>query len=211
MPKVGPHKEYRLNANFVENAPPGRHTDGGGLYLVVDKSGARRWMLRLTIRGTGRRREYGLGSTRLVKLMDARKKALEYRALAAVGKDPILEREHKAAQTMTFKKACERYYQEEVLTTGRNGKHKQQFVNTMRTYAYPVLENISVDDIGPRHIAEVLRPIWNTKRETATRVRQRLKSILDWATWYEFRTGDNPVLVVKLKGEQVKWRGLCAG
>ena len=77
MPKSGPHTEYRLNARFVEKASPGRHTDGGGLYLVVDNSGARRWMLRLTIRGTGRRREYGLGSTRLVSLQDARKKALE--------------------------------------------------------------------------------------------------------------------------------------
>ena len=150
MPKVGPHTEYRLNARFVEKAPAGRHTDGGGLYLVVDNSGARRWMLRLTIRGTGRRREYGLGSTRLVSLMDARKKALEYRVIAAVGKDPVLEYKQQQDKTMTFKKLCERYYEKEVLTTGRNGKHKQQFINTMRTYAYPVLETLSVSEIGLR-------------------------------------------------------------
>ena len=90
--------------------PPGRHTDGGGLYLVVDKSGARRWLLRLTIRGTGRRRDFGLGSAKLVKLADARKTALEYRGLAARGKDPVLEREWRASQTMTFRKAAEEYH-----------------------------------------------------------------------------------------------------
>ncbi len=203
MPKSGPHTEYRLNARFVEKASPGRHTDGGGLYLVVDNSGARRWMLRLTIRGTGRRREYGLGSTRLVSLQDARKKALEYRALAAVGKDPVLERQWKAEQTMTFKRACEAYHQDFVLNMGRNGKHKQQWINTLRAHAYPFLETVSVDDIGPRHVAAVLTPIWNTNRVTATRVKQRIKAVLDWSITNEYRKGDNPVPMVKIPGRKV--------
>lgn len=206
MPKSGPHTENRLNARFVEKALPGRHTDGGGLYLVVDRSGARRWMLRLTIRGTGRRREYGLGSTRLVSLQYARKKALEYRALAAVGKDPVLEKQWRAEQTMTFKKACETYHQEFVLKMGRNGKHKQQWINTIRTYAYPYLKTISVDDIGARHVAAVLTPIWNTKRETATRVKQRIKAVMDWSITNEYRTGDNPVSMVKIPGKKVSVR-----
>lgn len=84
--KRGPHLEARLTAAFVRSAPQGRHTDGGGLYLQVDATGARRWLLRLTVRG--RRRDYGLGSARIISLADARAKALELRRVVAGGGNP---------------------------------------------------------------------------------------------------------------------------
>jgi len=198
MPKSGPHALRRLTARFVPAAPPGRHTDGGGLYLIVDPGGARRWMMRLTIRGTGRRREYGLGSAHIVSLAEARARAAEYRILAHRGKDPVLEMKWRADETMTFGKAAERYHQEFILAWGKNGKHKDQWINTLRTYAYPFLETVSVDDISARHISAVLTPIWNTKRVTATRVRQRMKAVLDWSITNEFRRGANPVETVRI-------------
>ena len=204
MPKTGPHNEKRLSARFVASAPPGRHTDGGGLYLIVDQSGARRWMMRLTIRGTGRRREYGLGSARVVSLVEARKKAMEYRVLAAQGKDPVLERRWRADETMTFKKAAEQYHKDFVLDFGTNGKHKDQWINTLRTYAYPFLETVSVDDISAKHISAVLTPIWNTKRVTASRVKQRMKAVLDWSITNEYRRGDNPVNVVRMPSKKIQ-------
>jgi hypothetical protein len=84
----GPHVEERLNAAFVRKAPPGRHTDGGGLYLQVDHSGARRWLLRIVVRG--KRRDFGLGSASLVSLAEAREKAYEYRKLARTGGNPVV-------------------------------------------------------------------------------------------------------------------------
>lgn len=204
MPKLGPHKEYRLNANFVEKAPPGRHTDGGGLYLVVDKSGARRWMLRLVIRGTGRRREFGLGSTKLVSLAEARKRALEYRILASQGTDPVLDREWRRSEAMTFEKAAEAYHKEFVLQHGRNGKHKQQWINTLRTYAYKVIGHKNVNDITPKHIAAILSPEWNTKRVTMSRVKQRMKVVFDWVITNEYREAENPVTFVKIPTKRIR-------
>ena len=81
-----PHYEKRLKAAFVKSAPPGRHTDGGGLYLEVDPGGARRWLLRIVVKG--RRRDLGLGSASLVSLADARAKAHEFRQIARSGGDP---------------------------------------------------------------------------------------------------------------------------
>jgi hypothetical protein len=99
MPKAGPHTEGKLNARFVERAPPGRHTDGGGLYLVVDKSEARRWLLRISVKG--RRRDFGLGSARVVSLVEARSRALIYRQEIARGKDPKLERAREVENCLT--------------------------------------------------------------------------------------------------------------
>lgn len=84
--QAGPHYEKRLRAASVKTAPAGRHTDGGGLFLEVDPSGARRWLLRIVIKG--RRRDLGLGSASLVSLADVRAKAQEFRAVARAGGEP---------------------------------------------------------------------------------------------------------------------------
>lgn len=82
----GPHTEKRLNATFVRSALPGRHTDGGGLFLQVDASGARRWLLRITVRG--KRCDYGLGSAKVLSLAEARKRAIEMRKVVLRGGNP---------------------------------------------------------------------------------------------------------------------------
>ena len=188
--KNGPHREKRLSAKFVPVAPPGRHTDGGGLYLVVDISGARRWLLRLSVKG--RRRDFGLGSAKVISLAEAREKAFEYRKMIAKGIDPILERKRKIEKTITFKKAAEEVHKFQILESGRNGKHKDQWINTLIKYAYPKIGDLSVDDISSRHILQILQPIWLSKHETARRVLQRLKVIFDYCIVNETRLGSNP-------------------
>jgi hypothetical protein len=93
----GPHLERRLTAAFVKTAPPGRHTDGGGLYLRVDPSGARRWILRITVRR--RRRDFGIGSASVISLADARAKAFELRRVAALGGNPSRTRARATGAT----------------------------------------------------------------------------------------------------------------
>lgn len=193
--KNGPHKEKRLSAKFVPVAPAGRHTDGGGLYLVVDISGARRWLLRLSVKG--RRRDFGLGSASVVSLADARAKSLSYRREVAKGMDPLLERRRKIEKTVSFKKAAEEVHKFQILGTGRNGKHKQQWINTLIKYAYPKIGDLSVDDISSRHVLQILQPIWLSKHETASRVLQRLKVIFDFCIVNEYRVGTNPVIGVE--------------
>src|SRR5690349_9951734 len=96
-----------LKVNSIKGA--GRYTDGNGLYLVVDPSGARRWILRTVVRG--RRRDIGLGSTRLVKLPDARAKATELRHLARSGGDPLAQRRRERRKTLTFKEAAAKVHE----------------------------------------------------------------------------------------------------
>ena len=98
-----PHYEKQLKAAFVRSAPPGRHTDGGGLYLYVSESGAKRWVLRIMVRG--RRRDFGLGSAAVVSLADAREVANEYRQIAAKGGDPSSTVHQSRKKTMSFEVA----------------------------------------------------------------------------------------------------------
>src|SRR4051812_4547388 len=100
----GRHPNQRLSAVRVRNTKePGRHADGNGLYLVVDPSGAKRWILRTVIRG--RRHDLGLGSTQLVELADARVEAARLRRLARTGGDPLAERRRERRKMLTFKEA----------------------------------------------------------------------------------------------------------
>jgi integrase len=204
MSKTGPHIERRLSSSFVRSAPPGRHTDGGGLYLVVDPSGAKRWLLRLTLKK--RRRDFGLGSARVVSLSQARSKALVYRQLVADGKNPTLEAQFEKRSTVSFEELAERVFQEYIKPTIKNPKAKQQWINTLRTYAYPELGKLPVDEISRRHIKAVLDKIWLNKRETAERVRQRLRVCFDVAVDLEYRPESlpNPVQGLKMQGPKKK-------
>lgn len=179
----------------------GLHSDGGGLYLKVQASRDvsqpnKSWMFRW---GAGGKNSIGLGSLRDVTLAEARDQAIQHHRLTRQGGDPRDERSKvKAAaeaanDVMTFERAAAVY-----IETKRHGwkneKHAQQWTNTLATYAYPVIGNLPCSDVTLDHILDILKPIWTTKNETATRLRGRLESIIDWSVVSGYRTGDNPAV-----------------
>jgi integrase len=185
----------KLTDRTVKTAGPGRYGDGTvkGLMLVVRDNGSRAWVLRYQI--GGRRRDMGLGPYPEVGLADAREKALEARRLIKRdGKDPIAERGR--AKLKTFKEAAKALI-ESKRPGWRNAKHAAQWSSTLETYAYPKLGALDVQAMDTDAVLDVLRPIWTTKTETASRVRQRIEAVLDYATAIRARTGDNPA----------RWRG----
>lgn len=177
---------------------PGLYAVGGvaGLHLQVTKSGARSWILRATI--GGKRRDLGLGGYPDVTLALAREKARDTREKIAQGIDPVAERQRlrsaalaERLRDMTFEKAAEAVVAKKQ-AEARNPKHGKQWASTLETYAYPVLGPMSVADIELAHVKQVLEPIWQTKTETATRVRQRIEAVLSWASVHGHRSGENP-------------------
>ncbi|MGT2444766.1 tyrosine-type recombinase/integrase [Ensifer adhaerens] len=192
MPKAkGQHQEKVLSALRVKQlTEPGKYGDGNGLYLVVDKSGAKRWMLRTLV--NGKRTDIGLGGVSLVSLAEAREKALEYRKLARAGGDPLASKREARRVVPSFKVAAETVH-EEHKAAWKNDKHKDQWINTLNRYAVPLIGDMTVDRINTPDILRVLSPIWLAKPQTAQRVRQRLNTVFDWAKASGYRTGDNPV------------------
>lgn len=190
-----PHKALsQVKINSLKS--PGRFADGNGLYLVVDPSGAKRWVLRTVV--NGRRRDIGLGGLRLVSLSDARDTAIEYRRIARDGGNPLEIRRKAKMVVPTFKDAAQQAY-EGYKAAWKNPKHVAQWISSLEAYAYPVIGERRVDEIETADVLRILTPIWLTKAETARRVRQRIKSVLDWAKASGFRSGDNPADAV-LKG-----------
>ncbi|HLH50270.1 MAG TPA: Arm DNA-binding domain-containing protein, partial [Roseiarcus sp.] len=179
----------RLSARAVETLKrPGRHADGGGLYLVVDKSGAKRWMF--LFRWHSRLREMGLGGLNSVPLAKARDLAAAARQAVAAGRDPIAEKKAAAEETPTFGAFADKFI--EAKEPGwRNAKHRQQWKNTLKTYAAP-LRPLPIDAIATEDVLSVLKPIWTAKPETASRLRGRIERILDAARAAGKRTGENP-------------------
>ena len=175
----------------------GDYADGGGLYLTVSDSGAKSWIFRYS--NQGRRREMGLGSVTKVGLADARKLAERASSTLALGLDPLDQRRElrlKGSNAPTFS-ACAEQYIASHKPAWKNLKHGQQWENTLKAYAYPVIGDLTTDRITTDHILEILEPIWLDKAETATRVRGRVESILDWARTKGLREGENPA---RLKG-----------
>lgn len=185
------HPVNQLTAVSVKKAGPGKYADGGGLYLVVDPSGARRWELRVTVHG--RRREIGLGGVSLLSLAEAREKARALRAVAKDGGDPIAERDKNKRRSMTFEDAARKVHAEQIEPNARNAKHAAQWLSTLETYAFPTMGNRPVHAVDQKDVLRVLAPIWTAKGETARRVRQRVRTVLDWARAAGHREGINPV------------------
>lgn len=187
---------HKLSPRKVATAGPGKHEDGGGLRLVVSGGGAKKWVLRFTLKG--KRREMGLGSFPDTGLADARRKAEHYRRLAKDGADPIQARdvEQQATSTPTFTSCAARYIQSH-RRSWRNAKHARQWVSTLKTYARPVIGNMPVDEIDTRDIVSILNPIWTSKTETAKRVQGRIENVLDYAAAHKYRDESNPA----------RWRG----
>ena len=190
MKQKGRHPDRALTAVKVKALKePGRYADGNGLYLIVEPSGAKRWMLRTMIRG--RRRDIGLGGAQLVSLADAREKAINLRRIARAGGDPIAEKKAKAG-VPTFAEAA-RLVHAEHLPAWRNEKHAAQWIDTLERFVFPTFGDRLVNQIDTPDVLRALSPIWLTRPETARRVRQRIRTVLDWAKAAGFRFGDNPV------------------
>ncbi|MCE8037020.1 site-specific integrase [Halomonas sp. MCCC 1A11062] len=187
---------HKLSPRKVATAGPGKHEDGGGLRLVVSGGGAKKWVLRFTLKG--KRREMGLGSFPDTGLADARRKAEHYRRLAKDGADPIQARdaEQQETSTPTFTSCAARYIQSH-RRSWRNAKHARQWVSTLKTYARPVIGNMPVDEIDTQDIVSILTPIWTSKTETAKRVQGRIENVLDYAAAHKYRDEANPA----------RWRG----
>ena len=176
----------------------GFHAVGGvsGLYMQIDAKGNRSWILRAVI--GGKRRDMGLGAFPDVTLAGAREKAREARLDIDRGIDPIEKRKDAkaklAAERTTGKtfQACAVAYIKAHADTWKNPKHYQQWENTLETYVFPVMGRLLAKDITQSHVLEVLEPIWKTKTETASRLRGRIESVLDWATVRGHRQGENP-------------------
>jgi integrase len=175
--------------------------DGGGLYLQITATGTKSWLFRY--RSGGGERYLGLGGFPAVSLEKARLKAHDARTKLADGIDPLEAKKAQAAaeqaaraNQMTFR-VCAELYVASHEKGWRNQKHRQQWTNTLSTYAYPIIGAMTVAEIEVAHVMKVLEPIWHEKPETASRVRGRVESILDYATVAGFRKGDNPA----------QWRG----
>lgn len=188
--ELSPLEVSRLTSNglhFVGVVP--------GLALQV-RGDARSWILRTRVGGAVR--DIGLGGYPGVTLAMAREAARETRQQIAQGVDPIQVRKDqqdalRAAQgkRLTFADAVRQFLADKEITW-RNAKHRQQWENTLNTHAFPVLGKLAVKDIELAHVLQVLRPIWKTKTETASRVRGRIENVLDWARVHGYRDGENP-------------------
>jgi integrase len=193
----------KLSALAVARAKePGYYSDGAGLYLQVAKAGTKSWIFRFTI--AGKQREMGLGALHTVTLGQAREKAKACRAQLLDGVDPLEARNAtklsaalERAKTVTFDHCATEYIAAHRGSWKNQKKHETQWKNSLRNYASPIIGSLPVAEIDTALVMKVLQPIWQTKTETATRVRSRIENILDWATVSKFRTGENPA----------RWRG----
>jgi integrase len=175
---------------------PGYVADGGNLYLRVAPGGTKGWIFRFSM--GGRTRDAGLGSYPTVSLMKAREEAERCRRLVAQGIDPIQARERErasaraaAAKAVTFDQCAQSFVASQELGW-RNSKTGANLRTTLKTYAYPVFGELSVQAIDTGLVLKVLEPIWGEKPATATRLRASIERILNWAKARGHRTGENP-------------------
>lgn len=171
---------------------------GDGLYLNVSGHNKGSWVYRYQMQG--KRRRIGLGSVEFVSLSDARKKLSEQRRLVYEGIDPLAQKEHKELlklrDVLTFDQVAADYIASQC-SGWSNKKHAQQWVNTLATYASPIIGHIPPAEITTENMLEILRPIWDTKKETANRLRNRIELVLDSAKSRKLCTGENVAI----------WRG----
>jgi integrase len=198
----GRRRSHRLSAQAVRHATArGLYADGDGLYLLVGRSGTKSWVYRY--RQDGRLRDMGLGPLRLVSLAEAREEAQLWRKRRYKVADPIAarraekaEKRLEAARAVSFRQCAERYIAAH-RAGWKNAKHAAQWPATLATYAYPIFGDFTVQSVDVALVMQALEPIWQNKPETASRVRQRIEAVLDWAKTRGYRQGENPA----------RWRG----
>lgn len=182
-------KTSGLTSAFVrQKKKPGRYVDGKGLCLFVEASGAARWVLR--IQSNGKRRDVGLGSADTVTLAEARDLAHEVRRKTQLGEDPVTARRAQREGVPTFEAMAKTVHAAH-LETWRNGKHTAQWLTTLEAYAFPTIGKLQVNRIETGDVLKLLLPIWTSKPETARRVLQRVRTVIDHATAAGHRSGEN--------------------
>ena len=190
---------FLKSARSVETTTEiGYHRCDRGLYLQVAGSGTKSWLFRYKSPVTAKQREMGLGSLNLVPLAAARDIAVECRRQVLSGLDPLEERARnkrarhlEQARSITFQEAAELCIASKK-PEWKNAKHAQQWTNTLTTYAYPVFGTLSVSDLDTDLVLKAIEPIWISKAETASRVRQRIETVWDWARARKYVEGENP-------------------
>jgi integrase len=188
-------KHNLLSAPQVKNlTAAGTYTDGDGLTLRISDTGARSWVMRLTI--DRKRRNVGLGSYPAVGLGEARRLASEHRRAVLDGENPVEDK--KAATEERKAKAAIPTFADVATTvidmrrpTWSSDRHAKQWVESLTNHAFPIIGRKRVDEITTADTLAVLTPIWVAKAETATRVRQRMETVFDFAIAQRWRT-DNP-------------------
>jgi integrase len=186
----------RLRATQIAKLGPGRHHDGGGLYLVVGTGDARSWCFRF--RRQGKLHDFGLGPAHTVTLAVARQRAFECRVALYAGNNPVEARKAKrleqilaTAKALTFEKAADAYIKAQ--SAGwRNGRSEAQWRQSLADHVFPVFGKMPIMTIDTVLVMKALEPIWAAKPETASRVRGRIEAVLDWATARGYRQGPNP-------------------
>jgi integrase len=194
-----------LSAAFVRTAKPGRYCDGDGLYLLVKKSGARFWIFRYRLHGA-KMREAGLGRAgegrNCVRLSEAREKASSLFKQVKSGIDPLVARDaamaaakaatqDAAVRGITFRDAARRFIDSHS-AAWKNAKHAAQWDSTIQNYVNPVFGDLAVAEVATAHVLAAVEPIWIAKPETASRLRGRVETILDFAKARGWRSGENP-------------------
>jgi integrase len=185
-----------LTVKRIPQLPTGRHHDSHGLYLQVMPTGGRSWVLRYEVRG--RERWMGLGPTHAFTLEEARQSARKTRQQLFEGIDPLDAKKAQrialaleAARTISFGDAAKQYFDQHEAKWS-SAKHAHQFWASLEMYAFPVIGKLPVASVDTGLILKILEPIWNERYQTASRLRGRVASVLDWATVRGFRTGTNP-------------------
>jgi integrase len=191
---------HRLSARAVATlTKPGRHADGGGLYLTIGKTGAKRWTFMFERRG--RQREAGFGSIAAVSLAEARAKAAECRSLLAKGVDPLDAKKaarHADASRQTFEQCADALIASK-RSEWRSAKHALQWETTLKVHCKPIRE-FPIDAVDTSAVLSLLQPLWAAIPETASRVRGRIEAVLDYGKAHGLRSGENPAA----------WRGHLA-
>jgi integrase len=184
----------RLSAVAVKNAvKPGFYHDGGGLYLQVSQFGTKSWILRYTI--DRKTRDMGLGPVLDWSLAEARERAKKFRQLVDDKVDPIehrrKEQEARSAERESRKTfdECALACHEKMASNWKNPKHSDQWINSLTNYAFPVIGKLDVSSVGKKAVADVLKPIWLIKVETANRVLQRIRAVLTYASAHDYYPG----------------------
>ncbi|MCY4598597.1 MAG: integrase arm-type DNA-binding domain-containing protein [Acidobacteria bacterium] len=176
-----------LYHNGLQKTSRIRSSDGNGLYLLVQPTGARRWIQRLVVRR--RRRELGLGGFPLVSLKEAREKAFSNRKVAREGGDPLTEK-RRAQSLPTFAEAAKRVWRDN--SPGwRHPGHAHDWISSLTRHVLPYIGDKPVSNVSSADILDTLRRIWHSRPETARRIRQRISSVMEWSVAMEYRA-DNP-------------------